>query len=102
MSSDAFSSRSGGADARPTFEYIPSNSADRRSNASSATALMVRWGWSFGTRSFRSTNAGIVACESRLTLMETTSSSTAWSYPSSQTTRQPPVYPTFQPGSSRL
>ena len=42
MSSNAFSSRSGGTDARPTLEYIRSNSGDRRCNASSATALMVR------------------------------------------------------------
>ena len=47
MSNDAFSSRSGGTDARPTSEYIRSNSLDRRSRASSATALMVLRGWSF-------------------------------------------------------
>ena len=68
MSNDAFSSRSGGTDARPTFEYIRSNSADRRSSASSATALMVRRGWSFGTRSSRSTNASIVTCGSCVSL----------------------------------
>ena len=41
MSSYAFSRRSGGTDARPTFEYIRSNSGDRRSKASSAMILMV-------------------------------------------------------------
>ena len=70
MSNDAFSRRSGGTEARPTFEYIRSNSTDRRSNASSAMVLMVRRGWSFGTRSSRSTNASIVTCGSRLPLME--------------------------------
>ena len=55
MSSDAFSNRSGGTEARPTLEYILSNSGERRFSASSATVLMVRRGWSLGTRSSRFT-----------------------------------------------
>ena len=53
----------------PPSEHIRSNSGDRRSNASSAMILMVRRGWSFGTRSSGSTNASIVACGSRRPLM---------------------------------
>ncbi len=52
--SDAFNSRSGGTLACLTFEYIGANSKAIRSNASSATVLMVRRGWSSGTCSSKS------------------------------------------------
>ena len=59
-----------GTDARPSLEHIRSNSGDRRCNASSATALIVRSGWSFGTRPSMSTKASIISWGSRLLRIE--------------------------------
>ena len=85
MSYDAFSSRSGGTDARPTFEYIRSNSGASRSSASSATVLIVRRGWSFGTRSSKSTKSSIVAWRITSAAHEPDTSITSWWYPISRT-----------------
>ena len=53
ISSDAFSSRSGGIDGRPPSAYISSNTGDRSASASSASRLIARSGWPTGTRALQ-------------------------------------------------
>jgi len=50
ISKDAFNSRSGGIDGRPTVLYIASNRGDSCASAASAKALMRRSGCPSGTR----------------------------------------------------
>src|SRR3954462_1826536 len=49
MSSIDFRSRSGGIDGRPASLYIRSNTGESSLSASSASFLIFRIGWSFGT-----------------------------------------------------
>ena len=73
ISSDAFSKRSGGMDARPSLAYIASNVGDNSVNALSAKRLIVRSGWSCGIRVSKSMNASIVTCGSCSPRTSTTS-----------------------------
>src|SRR6266568_403829 len=60
-------------DGRPHTAYIASNVGDRAAKASSARRLMVRSGWSSGTRISMSMNASMLTCGSCSPRIPTTS-----------------------------
>src|SRR5205807_10300683 len=60
-------------DGRPHTAYIASNVGDRAAKASSARRLMVRSGWSSGTRVSMSMNASMLTCGSCSPRIPTTS-----------------------------
>ena len=59
---EALSSRSGGMDGRPPAAYMRSKTGESSASAWSANRLIVRNGWSRGTRASRSTNASMLNC----------------------------------------
>ena len=62
INSDAFSSRSGGIEGRPTALYISSNTGESPSSAASASAFTARSGCFSGTRRSGERRLNIVAC----------------------------------------
>src|SRR5262252_9532244 len=98
----ALSKRSGGIDARPSpsAAYISSNSGDSSSNAASANRLMVRNGWSAGTRASGSTNANMLACFFARPRTAATSVVGATTVPSQPVLPEDPARPSQQPARS--
>src|SRR5271155_5693233 len=62
INSEAFNSRSGGIEGRPTSLYICSNSGESSLRATSASALINLIGWLAGTRFSGFTKVSIVLC----------------------------------------
>src|SRR5436309_7744337 len=85
-------------DGRPHTAYITSNVGDSVAKASSARRLMVRSGWSSGTRVSMSMNASMLTCGSCSPRIPTTSlrdGSTVSGAPISPEQPQPPKVGVF-------